>query len=134
MSFSAGSICQFNCCQEGRDLPDDNKIKHVNSKISYTCGCPYHYFLIISTYNENIKPHSDWSKILSVNNPNNKPQEIKLCTAILLDEKNPNGEDNLNPLLYFLKDEDYIEGNQRERDRFVMLRNNHNALVCDRMV
>jgi len=86
MSFLAGSIVKFNCCQNGRDLPPDNKQRFINGKSSYPCGCPHHFFLIVSARRFNDHLSSDWSKMRSSNDQTYFNKSLKFCTAIPLDK------------------------------------------------
>lgn len=132
MSFSAGAICKFNCCQEGRDLPEDNSYRWINGRIEYDC-CKYHYFLIISTFDENNKIHKDWSR-LSSKSETEKIRVVKLCTAIPLDERDPNNtDDNLNPLVCFIRDTEYVGANPREKKELEVLKGKTNALLCNKL-
>lgn len=133
MSFSAGSICMFNCCQNGRDLPEDNSFVKIdnNGKKIYSCGCSPHYFLIISTQENNSKIHYDWSKMLSVDERDRK-REIKLCTAIPIDIKDFETE-NKNPLLCFLDENEYVEATPRTAEELKKLQKNTNALICSKI-
>lgn len=81
MSFKAGAICKFNCCQNSIDLPEDNKRvwSSEERRWNYSCGCPFHYFLIISSSPYNNQIHKNYSS--------EPPKECKLCVALPLDSE-----------------------------------------------
>lgn len=123
MSFSAGAICKFNCCQEGRDLPQDNLIS--------PSLCDPHFFLIISTKSDNDIIHIDWSKLL-LKSEKDKIKSGKMCTAIPIDIINVNERNN--PVLYFLNEDDYIDfPSLRGRSELHKLKSNHNAILCNKI-
>ena len=108
MSYKAGSICKLNCCQNGRDLPQGNIIygRDEQGKTKYKCGCPPHYFLIVSHSNFN-RDEMDYSKIVEINN--DKPIKAEICTAIPLDDSE-DAKKLLNSNIVYIKySEDIIE-------------------------
>ena len=128
MSFSAGTICKFNCCQEGRDLPEDN-LGYNNGRGYHLCKP--HFFLIVSNRAENSIEHDDWSKLIS-KSEKDRIRKSKTCTAIPIDIKGD--EEKTNPSLCFLNDEDYIEiESLRGRGELSKLKGNKNAILCNKI-
>ncbi len=133
MSIEAGAICLFNCDQNGRDLPDDNDFNmDCDGNISYTCKCPYHYFLVLSLKSDNDHITRDWSR-LKMSSENDRKRQIKLCSAVPIDIV----KDDKNSHIYtFNIDEDFIENENNMRSHSLIKQftsNGTNAVLCNQV-
>ncbi len=123
MSISAGAIVKFNCCQEGRDLPEDNKRSWDNGEFKYTY-CPFHYFLIISIHDNNNYEHDAWKE-------SGEKYKIKLCVAIPLDIHE--SKDDLNPFSFFLNG-NLVETSQRMQEEYnSFISKKNKKVMCDKI-
>jgi hypothetical protein len=133
MSLEAGSICLFNCDQNGRDLPEDNE-SYYNSegKKCYKCGCPHHYFLILSSKENNEFITTDFSKMLT-SEDSGKKKLIKLCSAVPIDVINSNNQEN--EYAYQFEDMDLIENeNNSESNKLIKsFLSRENIVLCNQI-
>lgn len=129
MVLYSGSVCLFNCDQNGRDLPEDNNIYYSEGKPSYPC-CKYHYFIIISRYDYNSKLHSSWSKLDTSKEKHKIESNIKLCIAIPIDQI-----DSKDPLVYGFEDLDFIQNtyNKNSSEEIRKMLEGNNFALCNRI-
>jgi hypothetical protein len=139
MTLSAGSICKFNCCQNGRDLPEDNSIKinSSNGNKEYSCGCPPHFFVILSPTRYNKKKEKDWSKMSSSNNVEKLREGSLTCVAVPLDKwSDANRLEKTEAVICPINvGEDAINKSIRpkEEKEFVTLTNSTSAVLCHKI-
>ena len=127
MSFNAGAVILVKCDQNGRDLPQDNaRSFDKDGKIKYSCGCPNHYFLVLSPKSFNDVLHTDFSKMTSSSDMD-KLKQIKLCTAVPIDEAL-----TLEPYIYSFDEMDYIESwNPESKNKIKEFKKRLNRVRCD---
>ena len=139
MSFLAGAICKFNCCHNGRDLPDDNELIWDSSemKYKYSCDCPHHFFLIISARRYNEKKEKDWSRIVKSEDLSYLDQNFQSCVAIPLDSLDDAKklDRSLSEICLLNINDDAISKaiRPREQKEFETLSANPSAALCHKI-
>mgnify|MGYP006287119259 CR=1 FL=1 len=125
-----GGVYLFNCDQNGRDLPKDNKQIYSNGSRKYKCGCPKHYFLILSNRDHNDTRHTDWSKMVETEETDRK-RKARLACAVPLDII----DENTSKFVYAFEDMDFVENNwnpnsKKEKSKF---EGKNNCALCHKV-